>query len=224
MTHSARRLTHTGSDGARVGEATRLAGFSTCAHAYALSRAGLAYLLGLKLERAVMPVDDVLPALYAAHPHPVAATLLPRSRGSDRKPLRAVAFDEDLLWQLSSLVPGRCEGVHLHAGASAEQNSMDSLGSSDSNIANTSNTSSDSTASSDSDSELVRQVKKPQGLDASAGTWHAKETSASGKGNRSDVKRQRLMASSVISDCNSKAGSGFIYSTKLLTLARSDIA
>lgn len=100
------------------------AGFSSCAHAYCLSRRGVQRLLGLRLERALMPVDDLLPALFAAHPrgdvHEVAQQLLrgfelnPRSifplpYDRDEKigaPLIALAFETDIVWQLESV---RCD-------------------------------------------------------------------------------------------------------------------
>jgi glycosyl transferase family 25 len=53
---------------AEVGPNLVVPTFSYCAHAYALSRAGAARLLAAGLERAVIPVDEFLPALYAPHP------------------------------------------------------------------------------------------------------------------------------------------------------------
>jgi glycosyl transferase family 25 len=42
--------------------------FSYGAYAYAVSRAGAVQLLEARLERAIVPVDEFLPALYAPHP------------------------------------------------------------------------------------------------------------------------------------------------------------
>jgi hypothetical protein len=78
------------------------AGFSTCAHAYAISARGGARLLartaaqgGAGAVRAV-PVDDLLPALYAARGHP-RGDIPP---GPAR--LAALALARDALWQLES--------------------------------------------------------------------------------------------------------------------------
>ncbi len=122
------------------------AGFSTCAHAYVLSASGVAKLLALSLhkqvicrshttkqmvsriihpfdlhlDKQVMPVDDILPALYSTHPRQDvdahAKRLLSRTaRTTSNACLHqkvdmdtsfefdALSFKEDLVWQLESL-------------------------------------------------------------------------------------------------------------------------
>lgn len=44
--------------------------FSYCAYAYALSRSGVDKLLAQNVERALIPVDEFLPACYMPHPRP----------------------------------------------------------------------------------------------------------------------------------------------------------
>lgn len=48
-------------------------GYSHCAHAYVLSRSGLAKVLSVEFERALIPIDELLPALYTIHPRPDVA-------------------------------------------------------------------------------------------------------------------------------------------------------
>ena len=59
-----------GRDGAAVGLRLVVPGFSSCAHAYALSRRGYRRLLRLlpRVAEAALPVDELLPALCTAHP------------------------------------------------------------------------------------------------------------------------------------------------------------
>jgi collagen beta-1,O-galactosyltransferase len=45
-------------------------GFSYCAHAYVLSKPGLHKVLSVGFEQALIPVDELLPALYTIHPRP----------------------------------------------------------------------------------------------------------------------------------------------------------
>lgn len=72
--------------------------FSYGAYAYAVSRAGAAKLLEAGLERAIVPVDEFLPALYTAHVRQDIRDVFGRG---DR--LRAFAIDPDLV---------RMTGVH----------------------------------------------------------------------------------------------------------------
>jgi hypothetical protein len=57
---SARRNRH-GADGPPLGGGLVAAGFSTCAHAYVLSRAGMRRLLALRPECRAMPVLRGMP-------------------------------------------------------------------------------------------------------------------------------------------------------------------
>jgi glycosyl transferase, family 25 len=107
------------------GERLCRAGFSTCAHAYAVSAAGLAKLLSLSLHEQVMPVDDILPALYSEHPRQdinrhVTSLLAPRpspwahappsQRGEMDPYFCALAFCKNLVWQLESVITEPEEG------------------------------------------------------------------------------------------------------------------
>ncbi|WP_051580645.1 glycosyltransferase family 25 protein [Pseudonocardia acaciae] len=67
-------------------------GYSHCTFAYLLTRAGLDAVLSARLESAVVPVDEFLPALY--HPHP-------RLDLQRRFPpcMRALAFEPALVTQ-----------------------------------------------------------------------------------------------------------------------------
>ena len=59
-----------GPDSAAVGARLVVPGFSSCAHAYVLSRRGYRRLLRLlpRVAEAALPVDELLPALCTAHP------------------------------------------------------------------------------------------------------------------------------------------------------------
>jgi glycosyl transferase family 25 len=107
------------------GERVCRAGFSTCAHAYAVSAAGLAKLLSLSLHEQVIPVDDILPALYSEHPREdinrhVTSLLAPRpspwanappsQRGEMDPWFCALAFCKNLVWQLESVITEPEEG------------------------------------------------------------------------------------------------------------------
>ena len=48
-------------------------GYSHCAHAYILSRSGIAKVLSVGFEQALIPIDELLPALYTIHPRPDVA-------------------------------------------------------------------------------------------------------------------------------------------------------
>ncbi|KAK3270333.1 hypothetical protein CYMTET_21266 [Cymbomonas tetramitiformis] len=100
-----------GADGARHTADLVTAGLSTCAHAYAISQRGALKLLAMRLHEIAMPVDDLLPALYATHPREdlarLGSQLVARAAaGALDVPFCALAFELDLVWQLESLVPG----------------------------------------------------------------------------------------------------------------------
>ena len=48
-------------------------GYSHCAHAYVVSRAGLEKLLSVDFDQSLIPIDELLPALYTIHPRPDVA-------------------------------------------------------------------------------------------------------------------------------------------------------
>jgi glycosyl transferase, family 25 len=66
--------------------------YSHCTYGYVLSRAGLDAVLSAGLDRAVIPVDEFLPALYVAHPRRDVRELYPPR-------LRALAFDPPVVAQ-----------------------------------------------------------------------------------------------------------------------------
>jgi collagen beta-1,O-galactosyltransferase len=68
-------------------------GYSYCTFGYALSASGLRKVLGCGFERALIPVDELLPALYMDHPRPDVRRLYP-------KRLRAYALEPPLVTQL----------------------------------------------------------------------------------------------------------------------------
>jgi glycosyl transferase, family 25 len=68
-------------------------GYSYCTFGYMLSASGLAAVLGCGFERALIPVDELLPALYMDHPrHDIRTVYPPR--------LRAYALEPPLVTQL----------------------------------------------------------------------------------------------------------------------------
>jgi collagen beta-1,O-galactosyltransferase len=68
-------------------------GYSHCAYGYALSGRGLVKLLSVRFRKAIMPVDEFLPALFMDHPRPdVRARYGPC--------LNAYALQEDIVFQL----------------------------------------------------------------------------------------------------------------------------
>jgi glycosyl transferase, family 25 len=68
-------------------------GFSYCTFGYLLSAQGLGKVLGCGFERALIPVDELLPALYLDHPRVDIRSLYP-------KRLRAYALEPPLITQL----------------------------------------------------------------------------------------------------------------------------
>lgn len=68
-------------------------GFSYCTFGYLLSPSGLAALLSCGFERALIPVDELFPALYLDHPREDIRALYPRR-------LNAYALDPPLITQL----------------------------------------------------------------------------------------------------------------------------
>lgn len=68
-------------------------GYSHCTFAYLLRRAALSKLLALRLDQAIVPVDEFLPATYIDHPREDLRTRFPRQ-------LVALACDPPLVTQL----------------------------------------------------------------------------------------------------------------------------
>ena len=89
-----------GDDGNLVTENLREAGFSSCMHAYVVSKRGAEKLSRLDT---VMPADDIVPALFhkAIHPRKDVQAFV-NSLDADVK-LNAYAFEEDLVVQLKTL-------------------------------------------------------------------------------------------------------------------------
>ena len=102
-----------------VGERLVEPGFSSCAHAYALSARGLRALLALPLASAALPTDELLPALYAPHPRADVdcwsleqLAVLKRRGYLPPSGFRALAFRDDLVWQMESFATGSADEVH----------------------------------------------------------------------------------------------------------------
>jgi glycosyl transferase, family 25 len=74
-------------------------GYSYCTYGYLLSPSGLRALLGCGFERALIPVDELIPALYLDHPRADIRLLYP-------KRLRAYALEPPLVTQLPKEVAG----------------------------------------------------------------------------------------------------------------------
>ncbi len=68
-------------------------GFSYCTFGYMLSASGLRAMLDCGFERALIPVDELIPALYMNHPRPDIRALYPPR-------LRAYALEPPLVTQL----------------------------------------------------------------------------------------------------------------------------
>lgn len=68
-------------------------GYSCCTYGYVLSASGLSALLDCGFERALIPVDELIPALYMDHPREDVRSLYP-------KRLRAYALEPPLITQL----------------------------------------------------------------------------------------------------------------------------
>jgi glycosyl transferase, family 25 len=68
-------------------------GYSYCTFGYLLSASGLRRVLNCGFERALIPVDELLPALYMDHPREDIRLLYP-------KRLRAYAVEPALITQL----------------------------------------------------------------------------------------------------------------------------
>jgi glycosyl transferase family 25 len=81
-------------------------GYSYCTFGYALSPSGLAAMLNSGFDRALIPVDELIPALYMDHPREDIRSLYP-------KRLRAYAFEPPLITQL----PKEEAGSDTEAGA-----------------------------------------------------------------------------------------------------------
>lgn len=67
-------------------------GYSHCTFGYVLSLPGVQAVLAAGLDRALIPVDEFLPALYIPHPRPDVRALFPPR-------LRALAFDPGVVTQ-----------------------------------------------------------------------------------------------------------------------------
>ena len=93
-----------------------LSGFSSCAHAYVVSAEGLRRLTALPISAAALPTDDLLPALYSPHPRDDVRQWATGVCASSGGPLRALAFRDDLIWQLESVATG--SGTEAMQGAS----------------------------------------------------------------------------------------------------------
>lgn len=74
-------------------------GYSHCTFAYLLTRPAIAHLLAARLDQAIVPVDEFLPAMY--HPHPRADL-----RRRFPPTLDALALDPPLVTQLPKDVAG----------------------------------------------------------------------------------------------------------------------
>jgi glycosyl transferase, family 25 len=74
-------------------------GYSHCTFAYLLTRHAVTVLLAARLEQAIVPVDEFLPATYIAHPRADLRARFPPQ-------LRALAFDPPLVRQLPKEVAG----------------------------------------------------------------------------------------------------------------------
>ncbi|MFE7077096.1 glycosyltransferase family 25 protein [Streptomyces sp. NPDC057620] len=68
-------------------------GFSYATTGYLVGRAGLEVMLSARLDQAILPVDEFLPALYTDHPRPDVRARFPQR-------LTALAFDPPLLTDL----------------------------------------------------------------------------------------------------------------------------
>jgi glycosyl transferase family 25 len=68
-------------------------GYSYCTYGYLLSPSGLRAMLNCGFERALIPVDELIPALYMDHPREDIRSLYP-------KRLNAYAFEPPLVTQL----------------------------------------------------------------------------------------------------------------------------
>jgi collagen beta-1,O-galactosyltransferase len=68
-------------------------GYSYCTYGYLLSPSGLRAVLNSGFERALIPVDELIPALYLDHPREDIRLLYP-------KRLNAYAFEPPLVTQL----------------------------------------------------------------------------------------------------------------------------
>jgi glycosyl transferase family 25 len=68
-------------------------GYSHCTYGYLMARHALRALLGARLDQAIIPVDEFLPALYTDHPRPDVRKRFPRR-------LAALACDPPLVRQM----------------------------------------------------------------------------------------------------------------------------
>jgi len=74
-------------------------GYSHCTYGYLLTRGGVRLVLEAGLEQALVPVDELLPAMYIAHPREDVRVIFPRR-------LRILAFEPRLVAQLTKSQAG----------------------------------------------------------------------------------------------------------------------
>lgn len=74
-------------------------GYSHCTFGYLLTRRALRMLLPTRLDQAIVPIDEFLPAMYIDHPRVDVRGRFPRK-------LRALAFDPPLATQLPKATAG----------------------------------------------------------------------------------------------------------------------
>jgi glycosyl transferase, family 25 len=93
-------------------------GYSYCTFGYLLSASGLQKMLGCGFERSLIPVDELIPALYMDHPREDVRALYP-------KRLRAYALEPPLVTQL----PKDEAGSDTEASDFAVRSSLPGIGS-----------------------------------------------------------------------------------------------
>ena len=96
----------------------RPAGFSSCLHAYCVTRQGCDRLLEKSANVPLVPADDLVPALCGTHPR--------KDLLSTKEPLRAGCLQRDVLFQLQSIaLPG--DDVYAISHSSIEPPEMRSM-------------------------------------------------------------------------------------------------
>ena len=96
----------------------RPAGFSSCLHAYCVTRQGCDRLLEKSADVPLVPADDLVPALCGTHPR--------KDLLSTKEPLRAGCLQRDVLFQLQSIaLPG--DDVYAISHSSIEPPEMRSM-------------------------------------------------------------------------------------------------
>ena len=96
----------------------RPAGFSSCLHAYCVTRQGCDRLLEKSANVPLVPADDLVPALCGVHPR--------KDLLATKEPLRAGCLQRDVLFQLQSIaLPG--DDVYAISHSSIEPPEMRSM-------------------------------------------------------------------------------------------------